>query len=291
MSNSNSLVSGLSSGFHQGVKTGMGFSPMYSGLRQGYINGICKHDKVQDPTIGLIANKKPLVFWLADYAVYSGTTLSTIYNLIPGGTALNIGSSPAYIDNGFLNTKSYIDYNSAADRIYTSATTLMSGKYEMSVVMLVKLTTTNGILFHKVDSTTINTIGDLNILSNGLGKIRVSLIGNPTSTSSVWDTYDATLEGSWVILTVKVDLRQTNGLGSELQIFINGTQNQTPVTTTFTTTGTSVFAADQLNFGNNTSATQAGSQIAGAFVCDYLLNSAEQQRIENFFRWYYGYRF
>lgn len=291
MSNSNSLNSGLQSGFHQGVKTGMSFSPMYSGLRNGYINGISKHDKVQDPTIGLIGNKKPLVFWLSDYAVYSGTTLTTLYNLIPGGSSLSKNSSPLYIDNGFLNNKSYINYDSSADAIFTSSSTLMLNKTEMSIVMLVKMTSgSTKKLFNKVDSAFASTIGDLSIDSVDGNYVRVTLIGNPTTTSSVYDTYDPNIVGSWFLLTVNIRLGQPNGEGSELEIYVNGTKNQKPITTTYGPT-TGGFVGDILYFGNNSSYTQGGSQIAGAFVTDYCLNSAEQIRIENFFRWYYGYRF
>jgi len=291
MSNSNSLNSGLQSGFHQGVKTGLSFSPMYNGLRSGYLNGLGKHDKVQDPTIGIgyNANRRPVVFWLGDYAVYSGTTLTTLYNLISGGSSITIGSSPAYIDNGFLNNRSYIDFNSAADRVYTT-NNVISGQSEMTVTMLVKLTTSGTrTLLYKVDSAFSNTIGDLHITSEDATKVRVTLIGNPTTTSAVYDTY-APIKGQWFILTVKVRLSQPQGPGSELEIYVNGTRNQTPITTTFGASS-STFVGDGVYFGNNSSATQGGSQIAGAFVATYYLNSSEQIRIENFFRWFYGYRF
>lgn len=291
MSNSNSLNSGLQSGFHQGVKTGMSFSPMYSGLRNGYINGLGKHDKLQDPTValGFNTNRRPVVFWLADYAVFSGTTLTTLYNLVPNGDALTIASSPAYIDNGLLNNRSYIDFNSAADRIYT-VNNVVSGQSELTVTMLVKLTSASTTkLFWKVDSTFSSTVGDFYIESVGGTKVRVTLIGNPTTTSAVYDTY-APITGQWFILTVKVRLNQPQGPGSELEIYVNGTKNQTPITTTFGASA-STFVADGVVFGNNVSATEGGSQIAGAFVATYYLNSIEQIRIENFFRWFYGYRF
>jgi hypothetical protein len=283
--------SGLQSGFHQGVKTGMSFSPMRSGLRNGYINGLGNHDKVQDPTValGFNINRRPVIFWIADYSVYSGTTLTTMYNLICGGEALTLGSSPAFIDNGFLSNRAYIDFNSAADRIYT-VNNVVSGQSELTVTMLVKLTTTGTrTLFYKVDSAFTPTVGDLQINAEGTTKIRVTLTGNPTTTSAVYDTY-APIEGQWFILTVKVRLNQPQGPGSELEIYVNGTQNQTPITTTFGAS-TSTFVADPVTFGNNASLTQGGSQIAGAFVATYYLNSIEQIRIENFFRWFYGYRF
>jgi hypothetical protein len=63
-----------------------------------------------------------------------------------------------------------------------------------------------------------------------------------------------------------------------------------PVTTTFgASTGT--FFGNNYYFGNNSSTTNGGSQIASAITFDYWLNSSEQIRMENFYRWYYGRRF
>lgn len=287
------MSSGLASGMHQGYKTGMGFSRMESGIKKGLLNGIRSHDKVQDPTVGLIGSKKAQVFWLADYCATSGTSVTTMYNLMDTTQNLVGGSSPAYTFPGVLNGKAYIDFNSAADRISTSAT--YNGTQELTLMMVVRLSTLSAgrVLFYRCSTTIADTIGDILITTEGT-RIRVSLIGNPNTTFSIYETYDATVEGtsnnSWTLLTVKLRMYQPGGNGSEMEIYVDGKLNMTPVTTTFGSS-TSNMPNTGMSFGNNSSATSAGSHIAGAIVLDYWQNSSEQLRLENFFRYYYGYRF
>lgn len=294
MSSKGEMSSGLTNGVLQGYKTGLGFSRMESGFKKGLLNGIRKHDKVQDPTVGLIGSKKAQVFWLADYCAVSGTTVTTMYNLMNSAAFLTGASSPAYTKPGIFNDKAYIDFNSAADRIFTSST--YTGTAELTVMLVVRLSTLTAgrVLFYRVSTTISNTIGDILITAESGTKIRVNFIGNPTSTSSVYDTYDSTLAGtnnnSWTILTVKLRMYQPTGVGSEMEIYLNGKLNMTPVTTTFGSS-TSTMPNTGYSFGNNSSATSAGCHMASGIVFNYWLNTSEQIRIENFYRYYYGYRF
>ena len=75
-----------------------------------------------------------------------------------------------------------------------------------------------------------------------------------------------------------------------MELYINGKLNVNPVTTGFVGS-TSNFSSQSMNFGNDITQASGGSQIAGALVLDYWANSSEQIRLENFFRWYYGFRF
>ena len=292
MSSKGEMSSGLSSGFHQGFKTGFGFSRMDSGIKKGLLNGIRSHDKVQDPTVGIIGSKRPQIVWFADYtdASLTGTTLTTVYNLVNTSQNLVEGSSVTYRRNGVFNNKAYLDFDSSADRIYTSTT--YTGTKELTLMMVVRLSNTSAgrVLFYRTSTTISDTTGDILVTAEGGTKIRVDFIGNPISTSSIYETYDAALAGSWVILTVKVRTNQPNGPGSEMEIYLNGALNMTPVTTTFGES-TSNMSTTGMSFGNNSSATSAGSQIASAMVFNYWLNSSEQIRLENFYRYYYGYRF
>jgi hypothetical protein len=83
---------------------------------------------------------------------------------------------------------------------------------------------------------------------------------------------------------------QPTGVGSEMEIYLNGKLNMTPVTTTFGSS-TSTMPNTGYSFGNNSSATSAGCHMASGIVFNYWLNTSEQIRIENFYRYYYGYRF
>lgn len=321
MSNKAEMSSGLAGGVHQGYKTGFGFSKIESGFKKGLLNGIRKHDKVQDP-IALLGSKEPAVFWLADYCEtgtsapfwYNDPTpngaVTLLYNLAgariypdtAGSPAITVGSNPTYRYPGVINGKAYIDMNSASDVIYSAST---SNKSEMTLVMVVRLSNNidNQILFSRVSSNAANTIGDVRVFSMGGNRVRVQMYGNPTSTLSVYDTYAPDLSGvvegkGWCILTVKLRLSQPYGNGSEVEIHVNGRLNMTPITTTFTGSTSNFANGTNLLFGNGPVASSltgissgGGSNIASGLVLDYWANSSEQIRIENFYRYYYGYRF
>lgn len=297
----NPINEGRKQGLLQGVKSGNGFARMESGIRKGLVNRSGIHNKVQDPTL-LLAGKKPDSFFLADFATATGAgaTITALTQLIPGATAYTIGSSPAYQppysgNGGVYNNRAYIDFNSSADIVYTNLSQMGLGKNEITVMMVVRLSSTNQtMLFYNVDSTIANTTGDMTIESVGGNRIRVTLYGNPTTTTSVYETFDPLFEGTfnWHLLTVKCRLYQPNGPGSEMEIWLDGKLNMNPITTTFTGS-TSTFVGNSYSFGNNapSSATAGGSQIAAALTLPYWVNPSEQMRLENFFRWYYGRRF
>lgn len=314
MSSKAEMSSGLTNGVLQGYKSGLGFSRMESGFKKGLLNGIREHNKVQDPTAGLIADKAPSFFWLADYTNTNGTYPPTSgvnisstdgpYELIGGGLMV-AASNPVFRGNGVLYNKGYVDFASSADRVSTSTTTV--GTSELTVFMVLRLSSTlTGVLLQRISAG--NTIGDIQISSVGGTKIRVSFIGSPNTTSSVYETYEPTIatpeystpmsngtnDNKWFILTVKFDLTQRNGNGSEMEIYINGVKNMTPVTTTFTGTSSTNMPTVVTHYGNTT--TQSNDvnyrcQIASSVVFNYWLNNTEQARIENFYRYYYGHRF
>jgi hypothetical protein len=303
------MSSGLTNGVLQGYKSGLVFSRMESGFKKGLLNGIREHNKVQDPTVGLIAGKTPKIFWLADYTntggaypPVSGVAISSTdgpYELIGGGL-MTAASNPIF-RKGIFNEKGYVDYSTSADRI--SSSTTIVGTSELTVVMVLRLSSTlTGVLFQKMSNGA--TTGDITISSIGGNKIRVTFIGSPSTTSSVYETYESTIATStttsdgtntnkWFILTVKFDLTQRKGNGSEMEIYINGVLNMTPVTTTFTGT-TAAMPTVVAHYGNTTTQSNDVSyrcQIASSVLFDYWLNNTEQMRIENFYRYYYGHRF
>jgi hypothetical protein len=308
MSSKAEMSSGLTNGILQGYKSGLGFSRMESGFKKGLLNGIRNHNKVQDPTIGIIADKTPKFLWIADYTntggtypPISGNVISSTdgpYELIGGGL-MTAASNPVFRGNGVYYNKGYVDFSTSADRISSSTTVV--GTSELTVVMLLRLSSTlTGVLFQRGAS---GTVGDITISSIGGNTIRVTLTG-PSSTSSVYETYESTIAATtttsngtnsnkWFILTVKFDMTQRNGNGSEMEIYINGVKNMTPVTTTFTGTATTMSNLT-VHYGNTTTQTNNVNyriQIASSVYFDYWLNNTEQTRIENFYRYYYGHRF
>ena len=296
----NGINDGLKQGWLQGYKSGFGHARKEGGMRKGLVSESGMHNKIQDPTL-LQGDKQPSSFFIADYnsTTTAGSTIANLTQLSPGKTAYTIGSSPAFQppytgNGGVYNNRAYIDFNSSADRVSTSLSTMGSGQNEFTIMMVFRIssTSTNRILFYSVDSTIANTVGDIQITTQNGNRVRVSFIGNPTTTSAVYDTYDPLVEGlyHWHILTCKFRLYQPNGQGSEVEMYLNGNLNMTPITTTFGAS-TGNFVGNTFYFGNNSSATSAGSQIASAITFDYWLNPSEQIRMENFYRWYYGRRF
>lgn len=310
MSSKAEMSSGLTNGILQGYKSGFGFSRMESGFKKGLLNGIRDHNKVQDPTAGLIADKRPTIFWIADYTytggVYPPTSGSVIsstdgpFELMDGG--LMVAASSPIFRKGVFNEKGYVDFASSADRVSSPTTT--TGTSELTVCMVLRLSSIlTGVLFQRISTGT--TVGDIQITSEGGTKIRVTFIGSPNTTSSVYDTYEPTIatttntsdgtnNNKWFILTVKFDLTQRNGNGSEMEIYINGVKNMTPVTTTFTGTTAANMPNVTLHYGNTTTQTNDVNyrcQLASSVVFNYWLNNTEQMRIEKFYRYYYGHRF
>ena len=53
----------------------------------------------------------------------------------------------------------------------------------------------------------------------------------------------------------------------------------------------SSFNDNTLYFGGNSSQTLGGNSIGAGIVFDYYLSDAQQLRIENYLRWYYGRNF
>ena len=307
MSSKAEMSDGLKSGIMQGYKSGLSFAKMDCGIRKGLLAGVTRHDKVQDPSL-LLGIKRPLNLWLSDFATRSGTTITALPNLITG-TSLTIGSSPAYIDKGFLNNRGYIEFNSGSDIL--TAPAFPANKNELTVMLLVRIRTaaansnqtlygSGQVLFSKIQSTAATIIGDLSIHSIEGNRIRVTLVGNPTSTNCVYETFDSSVAGvvegkGWNIITVKCRLYQPQGPGSQIEIYVNGVLNMTRISDDFVES-TSTFGNNAITYGNNSGliglgGTPMGSHIAGGLVLDYWANSSEQIRLENFFRWYYGYRF
>jgi hypothetical protein len=299
----NGINGGLRQGWLQGVKSGMGFAKMDGGLKKGIVSESGMHNRVQDPTL-FLGSKKPSAFFLADFATATGAgaNISALQQLIPGATTFVLNSGvvwqPPYRGNGGVyNNRAYLDFNNTADAVYTNSSTMGSGKNEFTLMMVFRVSTASqAALFCSIDSTFSLTIGDLVVETYG-DNVRVTFTGNPTTTSSVYDTYDPTLQvgNHWHLLTVKARLYQPNGPGSEMEIWLNGKKDMTPVTTTFgASTGnfignTFVFGAYGQSVAGGFS--RGGSNIAGAITFDYWLNPSEQIRMENYFRWYYGRRF
>ena len=283
------LQSGLTSGRHQGIKTGRGMSNMLVGKHGGISNGISNKNKMQDPEIWTGVNA-PIVYWNSEYCtVNSSGNLLTITNLSnrsnPG--ALSVGSDPNK-SNDVVNNKASLTFDTTD---YVSGGSLTGNDASIMLVFNLNTTSTADLCTY-IFTSVFDSIGDIYIQSVGGNTIQTTLIGNPTTNTSVYQTPSNLIQGRWYILTAKFRLYQPNGIGSEQELYINGTkQNIVPVTTSYTGLSTDAFQTTSFFFGGNSSQTRGGNKIATALTFDYWINESEQIRLENYFKWYYGCNF
>lgn len=283
------LESGLVNGIRQGVKTGRGMSNMLVGKHSGISNGILNKNKMQDPEVWTGINA-PIVHWNSENCTTNSSgNLLTITNLSnrSNPSSLSIGSDPNK-SNDVVNNKASLTFD-ATD--YVSGGSLTGNDASIMLVFNLNTTSTSDLCTY-IFTTISDTIGDIYIQSVGGNAIQTTLIGNPTTNKSIYQTPSNLIQGRWYILTAKFRLYQANGIGSEQELYINGTkQNIVPITTSYTGLTTDTFQTTSFFFGGNSSQTRGGNKISTALTFDYWINESEQIRLENYFKWYYGYNF
>lgn len=281
------LESGIKiSGKNSGIKSGLALSQMRSGMLSGAANGSMTRKIMQDPAL-LIGIKAPIIYWNAEScAVNTSNNVLSVTNLAAGSVeTLAIGSDPNRVSGAVRNGKGAIVFDTT-DYIRTSL--IMSGKTETTIFLVARADGGSGrfLLNFKWDSIN-DTPGDLTLTSQS-EKVRADLFGDPDTTKSTYDSYPISTS-QFYIITQKIRLSGKNGSGSEQELYIDGVRQKVIVAATYTA-ATSFFDT-ALYFGGNSSQTFGGNTIAAGLVFDYALSSAEQTRIENYFRWYYGLAF
>ena len=313
MSNKSDINSGLIQGGLQGLKGGLAYSRMESGIKKGMANGISRRDKVQDPAT-MPSGKGPFAYWVADIfpAVADGTTVGSVPNLA-GAATLTIGGSP--VRRKGCGSNYFIDFDNSGDVIQTSATT---GTTELTVMIVFRPSSTvvtDTTIFARENSS-VTQAGDIFIDITGSNKIALTFISSSSTTtslryeSSVLPSYTLTQAvktgtntNSWILLTARFDSTRVGPSPGtaiptrDIELHINGTK----VGLTLVTNTWSPAAGWNLNlpnvscfFGNDSDGLNpgtSGTQLAAGIVFNYWINGADQLRIENFFKHYYGIRF
>lgn len=310
-------ISGLAQGFNQGrlqgVKTGLGQSKMQSGFAGGITNGFANKNKIQNPVLLASARTDcPFFFWNADNVTLSGANVTAVDNLLNTfnpltqntESSMTVISDPLYVDGAVFNERAAIEFD-VSDAIGTNNAAVpdMQNTSNMTLMLVCKpVASARSILFWKKDSGTdppfSNTIGDLEVAFDGTD-ITVTMIGSPTTQQATYAAKDPRIKNNWILLTVKARLSEPEGEGSCLDIFVNGTRNKHLVSDTITSLPvipTASWVNAYINFGNNGSAGSPGTrggnnQIAAGLIIEQWINESEQQRLENYFRSYYGLRF
>lgn len=317
MSNKAEMSSGLVGGVYQGYKTGFGFSKMESGIKKGFLSGIRKHDKVQDPTT-MSSNRLAKIFWLSDIIPepLPAATVGSVPNLAGSATLTVAGNA---VRRKGVGEKWYIDFDNSSDLISSS---IITGTRELTVSLIFRpcsTVVTDTIIFSRL-SNVVNSMGDITIFITGSNKIAVRM-NSAASTAANFIRYETPVlrdyalinyargqtaaglaENEWFLLTVKFDMNRGVLIPQrDIEIYINGTKmplreiNDTWNLEYNPPTNNGLNMADNAcHFGNaagGINPSLAGVHLASGLVFDYWLSNAEQLRIENFYRYYYGLRF
>lgn len=302
---------GFERGFNQaqlqGVKTGLGMAGFRTGYAGGITDGTANMDKLQDPVLLASArNDCPYFYWNADNMTLSGLNVSAVTNLL--GTynpltqsaisAFTVTSDPAYVANGVNNNRAYIvfDSNDAFGLLNTVGPN-MSNTNEMTLMMVCQSTGAGTVLFCKNNESLFpgtGTSGDLIVETVAGGDFQVTFVGNTYSSANygIWTCGDAkSRSGDWVLLTIKARMKQPNGPGSEIEIYLNGTKNMINTFGPITSFAGTTWVNSYIVFGNGSSFVNGGGNIAAGLITEEWVNESQQLRLENYFRDYYGIKF
>jgi len=301
------LKSGLAiRGMQSGRGSGLSLAGIESGYRSGMHNTLSNKDKMLNP-LNLTGDKKPVIYGLADFYNITGGNVTNLNDIANTGNYwLSNGSTVSrpipYPD--VLGGKTILKYNGSS--AVMEANSIISQKASFTIMCMVKL---NGSASLPVIDSNQITAGAILVSTpasgasalqlrsrfysaSTTGTIYTSDIG-PTSASSIANTPAEFHD--YMLLTCKYRLNQPAGPGSEQEMYINGRQHQILFgADNFTPTANAVFSIPTLGIGNNPSSqtsTSLGFEMGMGLVLPYWLENGEQEKIENYFRWYYNKSF
>jgi hypothetical protein len=278
-------------GLSNGLGNGFGLGQLNTGLGLGLHSTELFKARMIDPN-KIDGYNTPLFFVNGESVVNTGpdTLITSVVNLSKSGYGLSRNSDPMFKYNFFRN-RSGIQLD-ANDSMYTTTNSYMNNRSEMTVFFVHNIDRTNTYnIMWKVSSTSFDNIGDVTIQGIGGDKIRSTFIGNPTSTSSVYETFSPLVEDNMVLVCAKYRMGQPTF--PEQMLYVNGIKNMKPITTTFDTNAGEGFVTNgnPFYFGGNSSFVGGGGLHGSILVLPYWVNDSEQFMIENYFRWYYGFKF
>jgi hypothetical protein len=292
------LQRGHNQGILQGVKSGHAMGQLRPGFGSGFTDGTAYPDKLQDP-VQLTGRKKPLIYCNADNVTTNTGIVITLTDLIGSGFTLTnaqgSGFTPDITTRNIFNSRNSLDFNDSRCSLYPTPALNFSGDSEISLMMVVNLKAIANQIFYISNNITPGGI-DLSTSDTSRTIRSIYYGGQPGSiTNSQYDTFASQVERQdWMILTAKYQLNLSQGVGSEQEVYINGTLKKQLFTSNFNIVTTAMTAAQTFIVGNTstTSGTRGAGIHLGAFLLfDYWINESEQLRLENYFRDYYGHKF
>ena len=289
---------GFNQAYLQGVKSGHAMGSARTGFASGYTDGAAYPNKLQNPVL-LTGVKKPLIYCNADNVTTNTGTVITLTDLIGSGFTLTnaqgSGFTPDITTRNIFNLRNSLDFNDARCSLYPTPSLNFSGDSEISVMMVVNLKAIAAQIFYISDTITPCSV-DLSTSDTSRTIRSIYYGGQPGSiTNSQYNTFASQAEREdWMILTAKYQLNLSQGVGSEQEVYINGTLKKQLFTSNFNIVTAAMTAAQTFIVGNTsiTSGTRgAGIHLGSFLLFDYWLNESEQLRLENYFRDYYGHKF
>ncbi len=229
-----------------------------------------------------------------DY-IMLGTSISTLNRAYPKIGGEDLGDH-VYLDMGGSGGTATNHWLSPIASIGTTEDSLFSNidPESLTIMMVMKSKNTSGKCHFFIEDTI--TPGGLFFTQQTENTLRLQLY----SASGVSSTYDsvilATELNDWILVTIKVTLKQKYGAGSEQIFYVNGKPQHTFVASTWTTPeATQAWSAASQGIAvgvNSLSSPNAnGMYFASFLLLPYWANESEQLRLENYFRKYYGKKF
>jgi hypothetical protein len=302
------LKSGLAiRGMQSGRLSGNALASVQGGYRSGMHNQLPDRDKMLNP-LNLTGNKKPLIYGLADFYNITGGNLTNLNDIANTGNYWQSNGSaisrPIPYPN-VLGGKTILKYDgsSAVMRMFNAENDL---RKECTVMCMIKLNGTAGVSILDTGQVTtgaiyvaapssgasVYQIRSRFYSATSTGTIYTSDVG-PTTSSSEANTPEEFKD--YMLLTCKFRLNQPSGPGSEQHMFINGRLHKIlSGADSFVSSSTNTFTIPSLGIGNagpSQNSLALGFEMGMGLVLPYWLECAEQQKIENYFRWYYNKSF
>lgn len=303
------LKSGLAiRGMQSGLGSGSSLAAIESGYKGGLHNTLPNRDKMLNP-LNLTGNKKPLIYGLADFYNITGGNTTNLNDIANTGNYWqsngSVVSRPIPYEN-VLGGKTILKYegSSAVMRMALNESALTATG--VTVMCMVKLNGTPGLSVLDTGQITTGAIY-VSTPSSGASAYQIrSRFYSATSTGTVYtsDVGPTTSSSTantpaefqdYILLTCKFRLPQPGGPGSEQHMFINGRFHQILFgTDAFVGSNTNTFNIPSLGIGNagpTQNSLALGFEMGMGLILPYWLECAEQEKIENYFRWYYNKSF
>ena len=302
------LKSGLAiRGMQSGIGSGTALAGIESGYKGGMHNTLPNKDKMLNP-LNLTGNKKPLIYGLADFYNITGGNLTNLNDIANTGNYWQSNGSaisrPIPYPN-VLGGKTILKYDgsSAVMRMVNAENDL---RKECTIMCMIKLNGTAGVSILDTGQVTTGAIY-VAAPSSGASVYQIrSRFYSATSTGTIYTSdVGPTIASSgantpeefkdYMLLTCKFRLNQPSGPGSEQHMFINGRLHKIlSGADSFVGSNSNTFSIPSLGIGNagpSQNALALDFEMGMGLLLPYWLECAEQEKIENYFRWYYNKSF